>query len=125
MPYSIIIGDTEGRAKSLSRSFGSVLKQKGEEAPASGCVRNCVRVFVRHVVVRVSRVYVRLWMQEFHVRWYTRIRANRERHYQGGAQREIRICRAAPIERVRRCTRESNRNPKFSSHLPKALSRKP
>lgn len=58
MPYSVIIGDTEGRAKSLSRSSGSVLKQKREGAPALGCVRNCAWVFVRHVVVRVSRVYV-------------------------------------------------------------------
>lgn len=88
MPYSVIIGDTEGRAKSLSRWSGSVLKQKEEEAPASGCVRNCAKVFVSHVVVRVFRVHVCLWMQEFHVPVYQDTRQQRKTLSRWGTARD-------------------------------------
>lgn len=71
MLYSVIIGDTEGRAKSLSRSSGSVFKQKGERgtrfgmctklregirAPRGGARVSCACVFVNAGISRAPSI---------------------------------------------------------------------
>jgi len=113
MHYSVIIGDTEGRAKSLSRSSSSVLKQKGEGVLASRCVRNRVRVFVRHVVVRVSRAYVFVDAGISRAPVYQDTRQQRKTLSGRG---KIRIYRAGPIKRIWQCAHKSKGNLKFYLH---------
>jgi len=58
MHYSVIIGDTEGRAKSLSRSSSSVLKQKGEGARFEMCTKSRKGIRAPRGGARVSCVCV-------------------------------------------------------------------
>jgi len=88
------------------------LSKRGKEL-ASRCVRNRVKVFVRHVVVRVSRAYVFVDAGISRAPVYQDTRQQRKTLSGRG---KIRIYRAGPIKCIWQCAHKSKGNLKFYLH---------